>query len=40
MGDPADRMAVTDPCVRVIGVEGLRVCDALLMPTVPFAKSQ
>jgi 5-(hydroxymethyl)furfural/furfural oxidase len=37
MGDPADRMAVTDPNARVIGVEGLRVCDASLMPTVPCA---
>jgi 5-(hydroxymethyl)furfural/furfural oxidase len=37
MGDPSDRMAVTDPAARVIGVEGLRVCDASLMPTVPCA---
>ena len=37
MGDPSDRMAVTDPGARVIGVEGLRVCDASLMPTVPCA---
>ena len=37
MGDPSDRMAVTDPSARVIGVEGLRVCDASLMPTVPCA---
>jgi 5-(hydroxymethyl)furfural/furfural oxidase len=37
MGDPSDRMAVTDPNARVIGVEGLRVCDASLMPTVPCA---
>jgi 5-(hydroxymethyl)furfural/furfural oxidase len=37
MGDPADPMAVTDPSARVIGVEGLRVCDASLMPTVPCA---
>jgi 5-(hydroxymethyl)furfural/furfural oxidase len=37
MGDPADRMAVTDANARVIGVEGLRVCDASLMPTVPCA---
>jgi 5-(hydroxymethyl)furfural/furfural oxidase len=37
MGDPSDRMAVTDPHARVIGVEGLRVCDASLMPTVPCA---
>jgi len=37
MGDPSDRMAVTDANARVIGVEGLRVCDASLMPTVPCA---
>ena len=37
MGDPSDPMAVTDPHARVIGVEGLRVCDASLMPTVPCA---
>jgi 5-(hydroxymethyl)furfural/furfural oxidase len=37
LGDPSDRMAVTDPNARVIGVEGLRVCDASLMPTVPCA---
>jgi 5-(hydroxymethyl)furfural/furfural oxidase len=37
MGDPSDHMAVTDPNSRVIGVEGLRVCDASLMPTVPCA---
>jgi 5-(hydroxymethyl)furfural/furfural oxidase len=28
---------VTDPNARVIGVEGLRVCDASLMPTAPSA---
>lgn len=37
IGDPSDRMAVTDPSARVIGVDGLRVCDASLMPTVPCA---
>ena len=37
MGDPADPMAVTDPGARVIGVEGLRVCDASLMPSIPCA---
>ena len=37
MGDPLDRMAVTDGSGRVIGVEGLRVCDASIMPTVPCA---
>jgi 5-(hydroxymethyl)furfural/furfural oxidase len=37
MGDAADPMAMTDASARVIGVEGLRVCDASLMPTVPCA---
>ncbi len=37
MGSAADPMAVTDANARVIGVEGLRVCDASLMPTVPCA---
>ena len=37
MGDPLDPMAVTDANGRVIGIEGLRVCDASIMPTVPCA---
>jgi 5-(hydroxymethyl)furfural/furfural oxidase len=37
MGEPADPMAVTDSSGRVLGVEGLRVCDASIMPTVPCA---
>ncbi len=37
MGDPGDPMAVVDPAGRVIGMEGLRVCDASLMPTIPCA---
>lgn len=37
MGDPRDGMAVTDSSGRVIGVEGLRVCDASIMPTIPCA---
>ena len=37
MGDRFDPMAVTDANARVIGVEGLRVCDASLMPSVPCA---
>ena len=37
MGDPADVMAVTDPAGAAIGLEGLTVCDASLMPTIPCA---
>jgi 5-(hydroxymethyl)furfural/furfural oxidase len=37
MGDDDDPMAVTDAAGRVIGVAGLRVCDASLMPTIPCA---
>jgi 5-(hydroxymethyl)furfural/furfural oxidase len=37
MGDTSDPMAVTDASARVIGIEGLRVCDASVMPTVPCA---
>jgi 5-(hydroxymethyl)furfural/furfural oxidase len=37
VGDTLDPMAVTDAEARVIGIEGLRGCDASLMPTVPCA---
>lgn len=37
MGRPDDPMAVTDPQGRLIGTEGLRVCDASLMPSIPCA---
>ena len=37
MGDPGDPMSVTDPSGHVIGVEGLMVCDASIMPTIPCA---
>ena len=37
MGDPSDPLAVTDGNARVIGVQGLRVCDGSIMPTIPCA---
>jgi 5-(hydroxymethyl)furfural/furfural oxidase len=37
MGTPDDPLAVTDPAARVLGTDGLRVCDASIMPMVPCA---
>jgi choline dehydrogenase len=34
MGDPSDPMAVVDPETRVIGIQGLRVVDSSIMPSV------
>ena len=39
MGAEDDPAAVTDPAGRVYGVEGLRICDASLMPAVPCANT-
>ena len=39
MGAADDPGAVTDPSARVYGVEGLRVADASIMPSVPCANT-
>jgi 5-(hydroxymethyl)furfural/furfural oxidase len=39
MGAPDDAGAVTDPAGRVYGIDGLRVCDASIMPMVPCANT-
>ncbi|MGB0576950.1 MAG: GMC family oxidoreductase [Alphaproteobacteria bacterium] len=39
MGAEDDPGAVTDPAGRVYGVEGLRICDASIMPMVPCANT-
>jgi 5-(hydroxymethyl)furfural/furfural oxidase len=39
LGRPDDPAAVVDPAGRVIGVTGLRVADASVMPTVPCANT-
>lgn len=39
MGRVDDPLAVTDASARVIGVEGLRVADASIMPSVPCANT-
>ena len=39
MGDPADPATVVDSACRVLGLEGLRVIDASVMPSVPRANT-
>ena len=39
MGAEDDQGAVTDPSGKVYGVDGLRICDASLMPMVPCANT-
>lgn len=39
MGDPASPMTVVGPDAKVVGVSGLRVCDASVMPTLPRANT-
>ena len=34
MGQPSDKMAVVDPETKVIGLDGLRVVDASIMPSI------
>ena len=39
MGDPASPMSVVDTRCRVIGYEGIRVCDASVLPALPRANT-
>jgi len=39
MGDPTDELTVVDPSGWVVGVEGLAVCDASVMPRLPRANT-
>jgi choline dehydrogenase len=35
MGDPGDPATVVDPACKVVGLQGLRVIDASIMPSEP-----
>jgi choline dehydrogenase len=39
MGPASDPLAVVDPQLRLIGIEGLRVADASVMPDIPSANT-
>jgi choline dehydrogenase-like flavoprotein len=39
MGTPGDPATVVDTECRVVGYEGLRVCDASVMPDLPKANT-
>jgi choline dehydrogenase len=39
MGNPDEDSTVVDPACRVLGVDGLRVVDASIFPTVPRANT-
>nr|WP_319023095.1 GMC oxidoreductase [Streptomyces phaeolivaceus] len=39
IGDADDAMAVVDPELRVRGIEGLRIADASVMPSIPAANT-
>jgi 5-(hydroxymethyl)furfural/furfural oxidase len=39
MGADGDRMAVTDGTGKVRGLDGLFICDASIMPTIPCANT-
>lgn len=39
MGAPGDAMAVASPTGQVYGTQGLRICDASLMPSIPCANT-